>query len=210
MKGYKCSHCWARLDLEGFHLYSCYISPNIDINSFEAILNEIMNDVQNTGDEVIITGDFNAKSSLWGSPHTDSRGEKIGDWTNVLNLIIQNDGRPTFVRGQSVSHIDLSLTTSKISRKVGGWEILEEDSMSLHKYIIFNLHTDHRINGYGETREIHFDLIKYKEELTKEIQASSGKSPLDFAKAIGRAQKKIHVPQTKQDHNSAILVERHH
>lgn len=58
----------------------------------------------------------------------------------VLGLAVCNEGnKPTFVRGASESHLDLTLATKAAVGNVTGWKILDEEALSLHKYIVFNV-----------------------------------------------------------------------
>jgi len=89
---------------------------------------------------VIIVGDFNSKSPEWGSPLEDRRGRALAELLATLGLTICNEGsKPTFVRGTSESHLDLTLATQAVARNVTGWSVLEEESLSLHRYIQFDV-----------------------------------------------------------------------
>lgn len=51
-----------------------------------------------------------------------------------------NDGRaPTFVRGTSESHIDIMFASVTVRRSVSDWRVRDDESLSLHKYISFDL-----------------------------------------------------------------------
>lgn len=131
---------YVRLELENADLYSCYISPNIKIEEFKKTVDDIMNEVRNRKKEAIVAGDFNAKSQLWSSPKQDKRGEYIEEWAATLNLTILNEGdSPTFVRGSSGTYIDITLSTKKIARAVKNWKVTEEESMSLHNHIMYEI-----------------------------------------------------------------------
>ncbi|XP_074031354.1 uncharacterized protein [Leptinotarsa decemlineata] len=123
------------------NIYSCYISPNIPINEYKGTTDAIMQDVMDQGKEAVIAGDFNAKSPLWGAPHTDERGNYLTDWIATLDLTIHNNGNPTFERGVSKSHIDITMTTNRIASKVKDWKTMDEETMSQHKYIHFHIST---------------------------------------------------------------------
>jgi len=54
--------------------------------------------------DVIILGDFNAKSSLWHCPVTDQHGEIFEDLIEQLSLTVVNrEGQPTTFKGQGPS-----------------------------------------------------------------------------------------------------------
>lgn len=49
--------------------------------AFENDVDNLMNSVKDIGTkQVIIAGDFNAKSVMWGSPNTDAMGEYWEEW----------------------------------------------------------------------------------------------------------------------------------
>ncbi|RLU14683.1 hypothetical protein DMN91_013075, partial [Ooceraea biroi] len=50
---------------------------------------------------ILIAGDFNAKSALWGSPRSDGRGRLVEGWAADLGLCLLNTGSgSTCVRWQ--------------------------------------------------------------------------------------------------------------
>ncbi|XP_025161795.1 uncharacterized protein LOC112590191 [Harpegnathos saltator] len=90
---------------------------------------------------VIVAGDFNAKSELWGSRRDDRRGEVTADWAVGLGLHIMNDGKKsTFVGSRGESIIDLSWATPSALRRVRTWRVAEElESLSDHLIIEMEL-----------------------------------------------------------------------
>jgi len=129
------------IQLNGYRLYSCYCSPNVTLPVFEDFLSELEMSVRGSPCPTIITGDFNAKSREWGSPREDNRGKALADLSASLGLTVCNQGQPTFVRGASESHIDLTLVTRSATCWVDNWKVLDEESLSLHKYVNFNINT---------------------------------------------------------------------
>ena len=77
-----------------------YASPNDPITSLQKILDSVSNCVRReSSQDVLIFGDFNAKSKLWGSPQTDHRGEAVAEWAAELDLQLLNEGnKSTCVR----------------------------------------------------------------------------------------------------------------
>lgn len=60
---FHCYHC--------FLLLVCYLSPNLKIEKYLLQLDLIMDVVKKfRSNSVIILGDFNANSTIWGSNHT--------------------------------------------------------------------------------------------------------------------------------------------
>ena len=62
---------------------------------------------------MLVAGDFNAKSPLWGYPITnDLRGSLLEDWMAERCMVCHNCGNTsTFLQGAQKSHIDLTLST---------------------------------------------------------------------------------------------------
>ncbi|KAK9737757.1 Endonuclease-reverse transcriptase [Popillia japonica] len=63
-------------------------------------VDEIVNGVKSGKKEVVIAGDINAKSQLWGSPTIDKKGEHWSEWIAALNLIVQNTGLTIDKKGE--------------------------------------------------------------------------------------------------------------
>lgn len=100
--------------------------------------------------QIIIGGDFNAHSMLWGSKYISYRGERLVRCMKAINLTLINKGKVlTCVRKQGNSIIDLTWATPQIAGKIDKWK-MEEDELLLsdHNYITFNINVSRRI---GET-----------------------------------------------------------
>lgn len=130
------------LEIKGYRLYSCYISPNVTFLEFEAFLVGLEASVRTATGPVVVAGDFNSKSPEWGSPREDRRGRALADLIAALGLAVRNEGgQPTFVRGASESHLDLTLATQAAIANVTDWAVMEEETLSLHMYIGFKITT---------------------------------------------------------------------
>ncbi|KAK9729431.1 Endonuclease-reverse transcriptase [Popillia japonica] len=90
--------------------------------------------------EAVIAGDINAKSFLWQSPVSDKRGEYWAEWVAALDLVVHNTGEvATFARGTTESFIDVTLSTQKMSTRIINWKVMEEENMTDHRYIYYEL-----------------------------------------------------------------------
>jgi len=131
---------WVKLS--GIRLYSCYWPPHSSssITEFADFIDRLEMSIRESELPVIVAGDFNAKSGHWGSKKEDARGVLLIDWMASLNLAVCNRGNnPTFVRGNSESHIDLTFASNSIVKSITNWRILEKESLSLHQYITFDI-----------------------------------------------------------------------
>lgn len=122
-----------------FNCIACYLSPNITMDRYRALGDEIMNKVIRTNSYVIM-GDLNAASPLWGAPITNPKGAYWAEWIATLDLVVHNNGdTPTFQRGESKSFIDVTISTSNLAGRIKGWRVSEEESLSLHNHIHFEI-----------------------------------------------------------------------
>jgi len=86
-----------------------YIPPEPEINfsNFESFLMHR---------NMVLVGDLNAKHRIWGSPASDTRGNRIEELLDRQNLCVINDGRPTYVRpGCEPSHLDVTVASNNLA-----------------------------------------------------------------------------------------------
>jgi len=93
-------------------MYIAYSESNHD---FHCTLDELSTTIHAIGGNlVIVTGDFNSKSTLWGSPRTDWRGSAMKRWAAGLDLRLVNNGAtPTCVHDQG-SSVDLTWSSADV------------------------------------------------------------------------------------------------
>ncbi|KMQ86989.1 reverse transcriptase, partial [Lasius niger] len=86
---------------------------------------------------VLVAGDLNAKSVVWGSPATNARGEVLEEWAAELGLLVLNRGSVhTCVRHNGGSIVDITLGTPPVARMVFGWRVMAgSETLSDHRYI---------------------------------------------------------------------------
>ncbi len=139
---YKCGggRCFAWILTNGCFIYSVYISPNCKFEEFISHLDALKDEITKNGGKSIVTGDFNAKNTYWGGRQTDRRGRTLLEWAYALELIILNDGiKPTLVRKNGVSYIDMTMVSPSLVPKVTNWEVLDVEALSDHRYVITNM-----------------------------------------------------------------------
>lgn len=111
-------HVWIKIP--GTYIVSVYLSPNEGISVFRQKLADIEDKIINLNGEVIIAGDFNAKSAEWGSEVSDTRGNEVADLAARLDLTILNTGNSSTFRrpGYRESILDISMGTPGISSDI--------------------------------------------------------------------------------------------
>lgn len=121
-------------------IVSSYISPNVDMNEFDYMIEELDEILKISNSNIIFGGDYNAWSSLWGSAHTNRRGDKMEHWAATNDIRIINNGRqPTCVRPQGSSIVDLTWSTADVNCRIFDWRVLETDTSSDHLYICYSI-----------------------------------------------------------------------
>jgi len=90
-----------------FHLSISIISSKFNINDFDNLITPLP-------PPIVLLGDFNAHSSLWGCSKTNARGKLDEDILLKHNLSLLNDGSYTYLHPAtgSLSAIDFSIATT--------------------------------------------------------------------------------------------------
>ncbi|XP_011883892.1 PREDICTED: uncharacterized protein LOC105571035 [Vollenhovia emeryi] len=93
---------------------------------------------------LMVAGDFNVKSALWGSRRPDAKGGDLVEWATRLGLHLHNVGTTsTCVRPQGESIIDLTWSSPAAARWVTSWRVAEElEILSDHLPIEVELRRD--------------------------------------------------------------------
>ena len=91
---------------------------------------------------ILLLGDFNAHSTLWGCSKTDLRGKMIEDLLLKHNLSILNDGSNTYLHPAtgSSSAIDLSIASPSLYLDFS-WEVITDLHGSDHFPICIQSYT---------------------------------------------------------------------
>lgn len=88
---------------------------------------------------IIIVGDLNAKSAMWHSPTTDSRGRTLERLIFDSDCVVLNNGQPTRINPNgTMSHIDVTLASSRIASKCR-WSVLNNAMGSDHHPILITI-----------------------------------------------------------------------
>lgn len=90
---------------------SLYIPPkqNVTDRELDSLLGELPS-------PVLLLGDFNAHSNIWGCKHTDNKGQQVENFLSRHDLCLLNDQSPTYLHpaSGSFSSLDLSICSPSI------------------------------------------------------------------------------------------------
>ena len=79
---------WVALD--EITIYSCYWSPNTDYTLFVVFLDRLEGSMRNAQGTVIVAGDLNAKSPVWGDHREDLKGQALADMMASMDMLACN------------------------------------------------------------------------------------------------------------------------
>ena len=103
-------------------------------------LSELLNYCRKLRIPFLIGCDANAHNVIWGSSDTNDRGIALMEFISANNLFILNRGnRPTFCNSIREEVIDLTLCSEDFSTDISNWEVWQEESLSDHRYIRFDI-----------------------------------------------------------------------
>lgn len=75
-------------------IMACYVSPKYKVKEFKETLERMGREIDTMEiRNLVLGGDFNAHSKLWGSGHRSCKGKELEEWTDVNNLVLINEGR---------------------------------------------------------------------------------------------------------------------
>ncbi|XP_074034511.1 uncharacterized protein [Leptinotarsa decemlineata] len=171
-------HGFTYVAFTNFTIFSCYCSGNADIEDLEESLQEIQLLINDNEGDCIIAGDFNAKSPQWGMNYSDTRGQVMTEWIAANNLIVINQGeKATFEHQNYGSILDLTISTENIRPKIIQWEVLEDESLSDHKYILFKISDNVQVYEQISLRQ-GWQVKKLDRQKLNDILDSSNDNPI--------------------------------
>lgn len=126
----------------GIRIYSCYWSPNSTLQDYLDFLARLQESIKTAKTQVLVTGDFNAHHTDWGSKTCNKRGEALSDLISGLGLVVSNEGNtPTFRNQNGTSIIYITIATPTLATKIADWKVLDTISLSDHSYILYMIST---------------------------------------------------------------------
>lgn len=125
------------ITVDGLRIYSCYWSPSTTYQEYQDFLSRLENSIRTAVGDVLVTGDFKAHHSDWGSRKNDRRGDALSDLVHATGMVMCNVGNhPTFRTG---SIIDITFATPYTAHKISNWAVLDEETLSDHSYIRYDM-----------------------------------------------------------------------
>ena len=126
-----------------FNVTSVYLPTHNMQHTLSDYLN-ILTSISSQYKNAIILGDFNSHNVIWGSTHTDPRGNEISEFIASNDLYILNQGHnPTFHTFRDATEysscIDLSLCSSSMLSKIQNWKLSSKIATSDHLAITITL-----------------------------------------------------------------------
>lgn len=114
-------------------MVSWYWDINFDV--IDPLIIEVIRACQSQRIPLVIGGDSNAHSPLWGSPESNARGIKLEELMAANGLSALNEGTtPTFYSSRAESNIDVTLVNDWCMPAIN-WRVDLSDSLSDHRYI---------------------------------------------------------------------------
>jgi ribonuclease HI len=189
-----------------FLFISLYFPPSISVVPLIDIIQSILNKYKQSN--IILGGDTNCRSITWGNQHNDIRGKKFEELIINNNLKILNDGTSHTYENEKgqIGFMDLTLVNRRCSRLINSWSVLEENSLSDHRYILFSIQT-YNTQQIKDTPkdQLNFDTRKANWQLFKSHLISSLTN-----KSILSCQNKEELETFVENLNNSVLIAANH
>lgn len=116
---------FVKVGIADVFVYVCYVCSRM--YRFKTFLENPRAEIGLSNRVVVIIGDFNAKSPVWGSRKAEARSNFLLDWLAALDLQVVNDG------------LYLTIVGQPLRTRITDWKVDERESLSDHQYITFSL-----------------------------------------------------------------------
>ncbi|PZO93252.1 MAG: hypothetical protein DI617_08965 [Streptococcus pyogenes] len=148
-------------------VFSVYSSPSDDIEA--KLLHMEATVTKYKEEKILMFGDFNAKSAIWGPRRMDDRGAKLLQFINRHELDIENDADslPTYSSTKGISWIDVLLTKNLDSQKIIRWRIDDRTTNSDHNIMLCELGNTSAKSSVGQRWRLHdLNWLDFKESIS--------------------------------------------
>ena len=177
--------CTITISGKSLDVFSFYIPPNA--NSIEKCFDEI---VANSKNSLIMLGDANSHSKLWGCDHDDRRGDQMLERIEYYDLTILNDGSITRISSPTVrpSAIDLTICSNNLALDAK-WKTLADSMGSDHLPILIDMGTEcvvrqNCIERFDRTKCIDWEKYKKNVDIKIEVIAEPENDPELYHKLV--------------------------
>lgn len=136
--------------VHGTYFSSCYAPPRWSTERFGRMLDRL-SDVLTGKGPLVVAGDFNAWSTLWGSRETTTRGQDLLDALARLNVELANVGNTSTFRRNGVSSVIDVTFCSPCFLSNTDWKVDEGHTHSDHMAITYRIDTGARTQARART-----------------------------------------------------------
>ncbi|XP_035223637.1 uncharacterized protein LOC118196317 [Stegodyphus dumicola] len=150
-------------------MFNCYSQPITDLTYLITLLDSVERFLDNEHD-ILILGDLNAKSELWGSPFEDPRGCTLREFLTADRIVVGNDPECpppmyNYTRGKSWIDIIASRSASSLAF-IQNWNVMDSVTLSNHCYIYFEItYQNLTQNSHAKYKLSKIDWLFLKEKL---------------------------------------------
>ncbi|GBN93599.1 hypothetical protein AVEN_174390-1 [Araneus ventricosus] len=169
-------------------IVSAYSSPLEEVEHTLQDIQEYINEIQ--GEDYIIGADLNGQHHNWGYSYTSPRGRAIDHLIGSCRAMLLNteDAPPSFFHPNgTVGRPDLSVSSASLASNIE-WKILQDETMSDHKYILMNISLKRQTTTfqrfktkYGGHRKFRHNLNNHSQEMITKLIECTTKEDLDIA-----------------------------
>lgn len=107
-----------------FVICNIYLDHGLRVTQIHDKLDHL---IRQLGPNFVLTGDFNAHNTIWGSHKTDGRGRTIENLIDEHSLTVKNENLPTHLASTNnrLTAIDVTLCTQELTDKFE-WTVLDD------------------------------------------------------------------------------------
>ena len=174
----------ARVSLEkAVTVCSLYLSPStvVSKHQLEALIAQLP-------EPMILLGDLNGHSPLWGSEETNNQGKVVEDFVSDHDLCILNSGSPTFCSSQgTLTHVDLSLCHASLFLDFD-WKVHSDLCGSDHFPVLLNFgnHSEEEARQLWNFKSANWELFEQLAlDRTPAVKLMDSQDPIaEFSKIL--------------------------
>lgn len=179
-------------------LVSIYVSPSHQSNqsnqTLKSRLSKLLDEIKSP---VLLMGDFNGHSTLWGSNSNDPRGLLLEQFIDESGLTLLNNGSPTRISPSSgeSSALDLSICSHTLTSQLS-WSVHDDCCSSDHLPIVISLNRTPPITSCRPRWKYELaDWTNYQNEVFTHFTSNPPSNTNDFINCLFEIAKH-HIPRT--------------